>query len=317
MTRRSIRPRLIAPQSELDRLPGATGGQREEDPTVLDFGQITVSSARPTTTISKKGLATLGEALRGTGFPTPLPVRMVRAGDGTSQYVLIGGYRLYRAAEVLLAGGDNVSPEERERIRRVPVAIDSGLGTTAPMLALLTEVDRVKVAPATAARTLAAVKERSGWTNVAIGVAFGLSEGKVHGYVNVAHDAGIIGAVERGLNITVAIALARNPDQKTRDGLLDSWNAGARLTVENVTPGKTSSTIDDRAASGMDPLPLGRDEILAVAEERAAHLLTVTRICLDHRHERSPRWWETIGHACALMNSVLDGRIETPESGQQ
>ena len=313
MTHRATGPRIVAPQSEPVREASmASEWRRDNDITSLDIAQITMSPTLLTQTIRKTQLMTLGNALRESGYPAPLPVRVVRANNATTQYLLIGGHRLYRAAKNVLATGISLGVEEIERIQRVPVVIDTGSNDASPIVGLLADIDRVKPQPAMVAQVLANVKQRSGWSNLAIGIAFGLSEGKVQGYISVSERPELLHAVEGGLGITIAIALGQATDQQRSAELLDLWKTGTRLKVGDVTRVRKSSVIDDAVRSPSRTLPDygGMDDL---TDERAAHLLAVTRLCVDDPQERTPRSWEMLEQAHTLMTALLATRSSPAE----
>lgn len=311
MSRRTSRPRIIAPQPAPDRTLAAQSHVRTNDVDSIDIAELTIQEGSFGGTVSEARLKQLGEALRTLGYPTALPVRNTGAHGGTPRYVLIGGHRVYRAAELLLAKGAELTPGELQRIRQVPIVIDRGMNTPSTMAMLLTSTDRVTLPPLDVARAFSDLKKRSGYSNLHIGIAFGASEGKVYGYTRVVADPELVKAVESGMRISVAMALAQVQDPVARSAFIASAREGKCLTMADVTGKKTSSIssiFDDVLLPALAAHPDRPDPPASLASARAEHFMSVTKIFIQDLNNDDDREWERLLQGRALIDAALAGR---------
>ncbi len=307
MTRRTSPPRIIAPQLALDW----TGDVRADGVDTIDIADLQIAEGMFEDTVSKVRLEQLGDALRTLGYPTALPVRDTGGRGGTPRYVLIGGHRVYRAAQLVLATGTELPPDELQRVRQVPIVIDRGMNTPSTMVMLLTSTDRVTLPPLDVARAFSDLKKRSGYSNLHIGIAFGASEGKVFGYTRVAADPELVKAVEGGMRISVAMALAQLQDPVARSAFIASAREGKRLTMADIT-GKSTSSIssifDDIPLPALAVHPDRPDPPTSLASARAQHFMCVTKIFIQDLNDDDDREWERLLQGRAIIDAALAGR---------
>lgn len=313
MTRPTSRPRIIAPQLALNW----TRDVRADGVDTIDIADLQIAEGMFEDTVSKVRLERLGDALRTLGYPTALPVRDTGGRGGTAGYVLTGGHRFYRAAQLVLATGTELAPDELQRVRQVPIAIDRGMDPPSTIITLLTGVDRLKIPPLDVARAFSDLKARAGWSNLHIGIAFGVSEGKVYGYGRVAAEPELVAAVEAGMKITVAMALAEVKDSASRAALLAAAREGKRLKVADVTGKCRPSIIDDISAPDPEAHLHLPEPMPGSQEERGAHFVTVTRIFVQGLNADDDRGWDSLQQSHAIIDTALVGRHARQGAEQQ